>query len=79
MIQQMMQNDPNISPMMRQQMEAMSNNPAMLQQMTQRMQDPTVQAQLRQAMAANSGGGPLTCGMQNERECLHMFFSPVCL
>ena len=57
MVQQMMRNDPNISPMLRQYMESMSSNPAMLQQMTQRMQDPAVQAQMRQAMAANGGAG----------------------
>mmetsp|Transcript_11635 Transcript_11635/g.29434 ORF Transcript_11635/g.29434 Transcript_11635/m.29434 type:complete len:419 (-) Transcript_11635:48-1304(-) len=56
MVQQMMRNDPNVSPMMRQYMETMANNPAMLQQMTQRLQDPTVRAQMQQAM--QQGGMP---------------------
>jgi len=61
MVQQMMRNNPDISPSMRQDMETLSNNPAALQQITQRMQDPAVQAQMRQAMSAagngNAGGG----------------------
>jgi len=57
MIQQMMRNDPNASPMMRQYMETMANNPAMLQQMTQRMQDPAVRAQLQRAMQSGTMPG----------------------
>jgi len=56
MVQQMMRNDPNVSPMLRQYMETMANNPAMLQQVTQRMQDPAVRAQMQQAM--QNGGMP---------------------
>eukprot|EP00531_Pseudo-nitzschia_arenysensis_P010149 CAMPEP_0116127908 /NCGR_PEP_ID=MMETSP0329-20121206/7082_1 /TAXON_ID=697910 /ORGANISM="Pseudo-nitzschia arenysensis, Strain B593" /LENGTH=419 /DNA_ID=CAMNT_0003622021 /DNA_START=124 /DNA_END=1383 /DNA_ORIENTATION=+ len=61
MVQQMMQNDPNVSPMLRQYMETMANNPAMLQQMAQRMQDPAVRAQLQRAM--QQGGIPGMGGM----------------
>jgi len=56
MVQQMMRNDPNVSPMLRQYMETMANNPAMLQQVAQRMQDPAVRAQMQQAM--QNGGMP---------------------
>ena len=61
MMQQMLRNDPNITPIMRQQMERMSANPAMMQQMASQMQNPTVQAQLRQAMTQN---GTTTTGAE---------------
>lgn len=65
MVQQLMRNDPNVSPMMRQYMETMANNPAVQQQMsqrmTQRMQDPAIQARLRAAM--QSGDIPGMGGM----------------
>lgn len=62
MVQEMMRNDPNVSPMMRQYMETMANNPAMLQQLSQRMQDPAVRAQLQRAMQ-QQGGMPGMGGM----------------
>lgn len=61
MMQQMLRNDPNITPMMRQHMERLSANPAMMQQMASQMQNPTVQAQLRQAMTQN---GTTTTGAE---------------
>ena len=64
MLQNMIRNDPNISPMVRQQMETMANNPAMLQQMMQRMQDPAVRAQFQRAMQSGGGMGmPSGAGM----------------
>ena len=57
-----MQNDPNMTPMMRQYMETMANNPEMLRQVTQRMQDPAVRAQMEQAMRMG-GGMPGMGGM----------------
>lgn len=51
-----MRNDPNVSPMLRQYMETMANNPAMLQQVAQQMQDPTVRAQIQRDM--QQGGMP---------------------
>jgi len=51
MFQQMMRNDPNIPPMLRQ----MVNDPAMMRQMAQQMRNPAVQAQMRQAMSGIGG------------------------
>lgn len=61
MVQEMMRNNPNVSPMMRQHLDTMANNPAMLQQMTQQMQNPAVRARLQQAM--QQGGMPGMGGM----------------
>lgn len=58
MIQNMLRNDPNVSPMMGAHLEQLANNPALLEQVTQRMQDPAVRAQLQGMMGgADSGGG----------------------
>jgi hypothetical protein len=56
MIQDMIRNDPNVSPMMGTYLEQMANNPAMLDQVTQRMQDPSVRAQLQNMIMATAGG-----------------------
>jgi hypothetical protein len=56
MVQQMIQNDPNVSPMLRQSMQQLAQNPAMLQQVSQMMSDPTMRQQM-QTMMANGGGG----------------------
>lgn len=57
MIQDMIRNDPNVSPMMGTFLDQMANNPAMLQQVTQRMQDPAVRAQLESMMGGGGGNG----------------------
>ncbi len=59
MIQDMIRNDPNVSPMMGAYLEQMANNPAMLEQVTQRMQDPAVRAQMQGFMVGAAAGGAL--------------------
>jgi hypothetical protein len=51
-MQQLIQNDPTVSPMLRQYLETMANNPAMLGQVAQQMQDPALRAQLHSIMAS---------------------------
>jgi hypothetical protein len=57
MVQQMIQNDPNISPMHRNAMQQLAQNPAMLNQLSEMMQDPSMRAQMEN-MAAAGGGMP---------------------
>ena len=56
MVQQMIQNDPNIPPHVRQTFQALSSNPAMMNQLSQMMNDPTMRAQMEAAMQAGGGG-----------------------
>lgn len=56
MVQQMIQNDPNVPPHVRNAMQQLGNNPAMLNQLSAMMSDPMMQAQLQTMMA--SGGIP---------------------
>lgn len=57
MMQEMMRNDPNVPPMMRQQMEAIANNPAMIDQIARQMRNPATRAQMESMMAARGAGG----------------------
>mmetsp|Transcript_22441 Transcript_22441/g.55534 ORF Transcript_22441/g.55534 Transcript_22441/m.55534 type:complete len:427 (+) Transcript_22441:202-1482(+) len=57
MVQQMIQNDPNVPPHVRQTFQALSSNPAMMNQLTQVMSDPTMRAQMEAAMQAGGAGG----------------------
>jgi hypothetical protein len=57
MVQQMIQNDPNVPPHLRQSIQQLSQNPAMLQQVSQMMQDPNMRAQMQTMMGNQAGGG----------------------
>jgi hypothetical protein len=64
MVQQMIQNDPNVSPMLRQSMQQLAQNPAMLQQVSQMMSDPSMRQQMQNMMASGGGrGGQMPAGM----------------
>jgi hypothetical protein len=56
MMQEMMRNNPNIPPSMRQQMETIVNNPAMIDQIARQMQNPAMRAHM-EAMMATRGSG----------------------
>eukprot|EP00538_Stauroneis_constricta_P006857 CAMPEP_0119548142 /NCGR_PEP_ID=MMETSP1352-20130426/2133_1 /TAXON_ID=265584 /ORGANISM="Stauroneis constricta, Strain CCMP1120" /LENGTH=424 /DNA_ID=CAMNT_0007593327 /DNA_START=35 /DNA_END=1312 /DNA_ORIENTATION=+ len=56
-LQQMIQNDPNVSPMMRQSMQQIASNPAMLSQLSQMMNDPNMRSQLESMIGGGGGGG----------------------
>jgi hypothetical protein len=55
MVQQMIQNDPNIPPHVRQSIQSLGSNPAMMNQLSQMMNDPMVRSQMQSALG--SGGG----------------------
>lgn len=57
MIQQMIQNDPNIPPHVRQSIQALASNPAMMNQLSQLMRDPNMRSRLQAALQARGGGG----------------------
>lgn len=59
MVQQMIQNDPNVPPHVRQAMQQMANNPQMMQQVSQMMADPMIRQQMEAAMRSSgtAGGG----------------------
>ena len=65
MVQQMIQNDPNVPPQMRQSIQQISQNPAMLQQVSQMMSDPNMRQQMQNMMASGGAGGPNFGGMPN--------------
>ena len=83
MVQQMIQNDPNVPPHVRQAMQQMANNPQMMQQVSQMMADPMIRQQMETAMrssgtaaAAGGGGGggfPAFGGMPNNNNMPGMF------
>jgi hypothetical protein len=56
MMQEMMRNNPNIPPHMRQQMETIVNNPAMIDQIARQMQNPAMRAQMDAMMTARGSG-----------------------
>ena len=58
MFSEMLRNDPNVSPMMRQYMESMRNNPAAMEQMMTRMRDPAVMENFRREMETRGAGMP---------------------
>ncbi|VEU44455.1 unnamed protein product [Pseudo-nitzschia multistriata] len=58
MLQQMIRSDPSVSPMLRQHLEQLSNNPAMLQQMARQMRDPATMAMFQRAMGEGGPPGP---------------------
>lgn len=51
-----MRSNPNISPLMRQQMEAISSNPGMIDQLSRQMQNPAMRAHMEAMMAAGRPG-----------------------
>jgi hypothetical protein len=61
MVQQMIDNDPNIPPHVRQSIQSLGSNPAMMNQLSQMMSDPTVRRQMQSALGSGGGGG----GMPN--------------
>jgi hypothetical protein len=61
MVQQMIDNDPNIPPHVRQSIQSLGSNPAMMNQLSQMMSDPMVRRQMQSALGSGGGGG----GMPN--------------
>lgn len=58
-MQEMIRNNPNISPQMRSHFEAIANNPAMIDQIARQMQNPQAMAQMQAMMNARGAGtGP---------------------
>ena len=56
MVQQMIQNDPNVPPMLRQSINQLASNPAMINQLSQMLRDPGARSQI-EAMARNHANG----------------------
>ena len=56
MVQQMIQNDPNIPPMQRNMMQQLASNPAMLDQLSTMMSNPATMSRMQSMMGA--GGMP---------------------
>ncbi|CAB9509656.1 PUB domain [Seminavis robusta] len=65
MVQNAIRNDPRFAgdPMMRQSMETLANNPAMVQQIATMMRDPQMQQRMQQMAAAGGMGGFGGAGM----------------
>ena len=57
MVQQMIMNDPNLPPHMRESMRQMVNNPAMMEQLSNMMSDPAQMERMR-TMMGRGGGMP---------------------
>eukprot|EP00934_Nitzschia_sp_Nitz4_P008736 Nitzschia sp. Nitz4//scaffold88_size82704//62508//64147//NITZ4_005303-RA/size82704-augustus-gene-0.85-mRNA-1//-1//CDS//3329559527//8726//frame0 len=64
MVQQMIQNDPNVPPHVREGMQRLVQNPEMLQQMISMTQNPIVRARMEQAMMGGDGMPPPPANMQ---------------
>jgi hypothetical protein len=56
MVQQLIQNDPNIPPMQRNMMQQLASNPAMLDQLSTMMSNPAMMSRMQSMMGA--GGMP---------------------
>jgi hypothetical protein len=63
MVQEMIRNNPNISPQMRSQFEAITSNPAMMDQIARQMQNPAAMEQMQAMMNARGGAGGFGGGM----------------
>jgi hypothetical protein len=56
MVQQMIQNDPNVPPMLRQSITQLASNPAMLNQLSQMMSDPVMRSRIESMVGSNANG-----------------------
>jgi hypothetical protein len=56
MVQQMIQNDPNVPPMLRQSITQLASNPAMLNQLSQMMSDPEMRSRIESMVGSNANG-----------------------
>ena len=63
MMQEMIRNNPNITPQMRSQFEMIASNSAMIDQIAQQMQNPAAMVQMQAMMNARGGAGGLGAGM----------------
>lgn len=57
-MQEMIRNNPNVTPQMRSQFEAIASNPAMIEQVARQMQNPQAMAQMQAMMNARGAGMP---------------------
>ena len=66
MVQQMIQNDPNVPPMLRESINQLASNPAMVNQLSQMMRDPNMRSQIERMVGNNAsdvGGAGMGGGL----------------